>query len=198
MCTKIPQRLACRQFSAALCRGLIEAANASSSFDRSAPGFPRLYAAASLKLHRAASAFPLPCRFSAALCRGLIEATVSTCTAGAGSSPHMMRSMMTAACFRALSAEWSPCSPSVTRFGPVEPLDCTTQVLRPVAWTRTPKPARCRSRNTVSFSPTVRASTGGGPPRSQGRNDEGSHAGTSMTRRHSRERGDPSKTNALM
>ena len=62
------------RFSAALCRGLIEAAVATSS-RRLAACFPRLYAAASLKQGRGRG----PGRgrragFSAALCRGLIEA----------------------------------------------------------------------------------------------------------------------------
>ena len=87
-----------RRFSAALCRGLIEDAQASTVSAALAAGFPRLYAAASLKRdghhhgsHERASGFPrlyaaaslkivvgrarVPGRpvFSAALCRGLIE-----------------------------------------------------------------------------------------------------------------------------
>ena len=44
------QPLPRRRFSAALCRGLIEAMPASGGTPRLAMGFPRLYAAASLKL----------------------------------------------------------------------------------------------------------------------------------------------------
>ena len=90
-------------FSAALCRGLIEAGRWRSSGDIGvvAAGFPRLYAAASLKQHVISEAARRSCitvgfprlyaaaslkrvaqrhietgrqRFSAALCRGLIEA----------------------------------------------------------------------------------------------------------------------------
>ena len=43
--------LICAQFSAALCRGLIEARRPRASSDWSASRFPRLYAAASLKHH---------------------------------------------------------------------------------------------------------------------------------------------------
>ena len=74
----------------------------------------------------------------------------------------------------------SPWSPSVTRFDPVGPLDCTTQVLRPVACTRTPKPAKFRSQNAVSFSSTVSASTVRLVIRSSLRR------GTVVSRRHSR------------
>ena len=88
-----------QRFSAALCRGLIEATPADQTRPLSANGFPRLYAAASLKLrvvvageppgacgfprlYAAASLKRLNVRvlsavsawFSAALCRGLIEA----------------------------------------------------------------------------------------------------------------------------
>ena len=62
-------------FSAALCRGLIEARWSDVTAPVARPGFPRLYAAASLKhsdLRRAHRQLPV---FSAALCRGLIEAT---------------------------------------------------------------------------------------------------------------------------
>ena len=62
------------RFSAALCRGLIEAARCACS---AAPGtrcFPRLYAAASLKQVVLRDEVLLPALFSAALCRGLIEA----------------------------------------------------------------------------------------------------------------------------
>ena len=85
-------------FSAALCRGLIEAwsrpparAGRAGSFPRlyaaaslkrdrvglldvGGAGFPRLYAAASLKRAAAPGACAPPRAFSAALCRGLIEA----------------------------------------------------------------------------------------------------------------------------
>ena len=62
------------RFSAALCRGLIEATSWRGWSGRRSDGFPRLYAAASLKraLHRQSYLHFL--RFSAALCRGLIEA----------------------------------------------------------------------------------------------------------------------------
>ena len=88
-------------FSAALCRGLIEAGIANSASPMYPHRFPRLYAAASLKplargdgpcgagvgfprLYAAASLKPRSCCmtsrprtwFSAALCRGLIEAGV--------------------------------------------------------------------------------------------------------------------------
>ena len=92
------------RFSAALCRGLIEARRLHPSFPRPLHGFPRLYAAASLKqpargyrhggraggfprLYAAASLKLVPGRlhdvhhrpvFSAALCRGLIEALSSS------------------------------------------------------------------------------------------------------------------------
>ena len=61
-------------FSAALCRGLIEAISGSRAASCCSVGFPRLYAAASLKLRAGARAGLYPARFSAALCRGLIEA----------------------------------------------------------------------------------------------------------------------------
>ena len=66
------------RFSAALCRGLIEAGCRTSSPPTSRSGFPRLYVAASLK-HRSAPAMSgrSPGGFSAALCRGLIEASWS-------------------------------------------------------------------------------------------------------------------------
>ena len=90
-----------RQFSAALCRGLIEAYSPSVADKVANGGFPRLYAAASLKhghrcsgyggvggfprLYAAASlkpelgryAYRFGVQFSAALCRGLIEARTS-------------------------------------------------------------------------------------------------------------------------
>ena len=62
------------RFSAALCRGLIEATAGVVASRAPARGFPRLYAAASLKHRRVRSDLVLDDRFSAALCRGLIEA----------------------------------------------------------------------------------------------------------------------------
>ena len=71
-CNTVDQ--ACVSISAALCRGLIEAGVAGVSARVCATGFPRLYAAASLKPD-AATCRVRPCsRISAALCRGLIEA----------------------------------------------------------------------------------------------------------------------------
>ena len=68
-------------FSAALCRGLIEARSAACSARPARRGFPRLYAAASLKpvdvLYSARNAWT----FSAALCRGLIEANIEPMSA---------------------------------------------------------------------------------------------------------------------
>ena len=61
-------------FSAALCRGLIEAATSTTSASARWGGFPRLYAAASLKRLARDPRHPRMERFSAALCRGLIEA----------------------------------------------------------------------------------------------------------------------------
>ena len=61
-------------FSAALCRGLIEAIPASIATSRGTGRFPRLYAAASLKRGRGDGRARARRRFSAALCRGLIEA----------------------------------------------------------------------------------------------------------------------------
>ena len=62
-------------FSAALCRGLIEAAGMRTVAEAPGAGFPRLYAAASLKLGcRAGRGIRGGAQFSAALCRGLIEA----------------------------------------------------------------------------------------------------------------------------
>ena len=61
-------------FSAALCRGLIEAAVCASAGTRAAC-FPRLYAAASLKQYGAPVWVWETDEFSAALCRGLIEAS---------------------------------------------------------------------------------------------------------------------------
>ena len=62
------------RFSAALCRGLIEASSAEQAAANRDARFPRLYAAASLKLFRARYSRIRVAWFSAALCRGLIEA----------------------------------------------------------------------------------------------------------------------------
>ena len=62
------------EFSAALCRGLIEAEAGYPRACPPAPGFPRLYVAASLKPQQGQRVSDLPIWFSAALCRGLIEA----------------------------------------------------------------------------------------------------------------------------
>ena len=62
-------------FSAALCRGLIEASGNGTIRRGSTSGFPRLYVAASLKRIRAAAGGDPATTFSAALCRGLIEAS---------------------------------------------------------------------------------------------------------------------------
>ena len=61
-------------FSAALCRGLIEAYLIGRVLGGELGGFPRLYAAASLKLFPSGEKYAGEFRFSAALCRGLIEA----------------------------------------------------------------------------------------------------------------------------
>ena len=61
-------------FSAALCRGLIEARLKSSQCQALSARFPRLYAAASLKRPSMRSGAIIGGAFSAALCRGLIEA----------------------------------------------------------------------------------------------------------------------------
>ena len=61
-------------FSAAICRGLIEAPRVCRTTSSRCDGFPRLYAAASLKLATRACARARSGRFPAALCRGLIEA----------------------------------------------------------------------------------------------------------------------------
>ena len=90
-----------RAFSAALCRGLIEARRLDISASTSAASFPRLYAAASLKLHliglRDRSAY----QFSAALCRGLIEAPEvrQCCSTG--------RRFSAALCRGLIEASWS-------------------------------------------------------------------------------------------
>ena len=62
-------------FSAALCRGLIEAVSDQQLAVGGHLGFPRLYAAASLKRSAARRAGRRRGGFSAALCRGLIEAS---------------------------------------------------------------------------------------------------------------------------
>ena len=63
------------EFSAALCRGLIEATLFARYLLSSAGGFPRLYAAASLKQRIRGEGRHDMKKFSAALCRGLIEAS---------------------------------------------------------------------------------------------------------------------------
>ena len=82
-----------RRFSAALCRGLIEAMRPLLVSFKRPMGFPRLYAAASLKRAHRGALFSVPCRFSAALCRGLIEARTGS-----------RRSTTTRACFPRLYA----------------------------------------------------------------------------------------------
>ena len=62
------------RFSAALCRGLIEAGSRRPSPELRPGCFPRLYAAASLKHVRRGRRIEIESAFSAALCRGLIEA----------------------------------------------------------------------------------------------------------------------------
>ena len=62
------------RFSAALCRGLIEARPITAPTPPPRSGFPRLYAAASLKRQSRRRGRHRDRRFSAALCRGLIEA----------------------------------------------------------------------------------------------------------------------------
>ena len=61
-------------YSAALCRGLIEATDLVENVKQFQWGIPRLYAAASLKLAVAGRGGEFPGSYSAALCRGLIEA----------------------------------------------------------------------------------------------------------------------------
>ena len=68
-------------FSAALCRGLIEAFARCRPESRGGASFPRLYAAASLKPYRHIYGDDWMDLFSAALCRGLIEAWPSTACA---------------------------------------------------------------------------------------------------------------------
>ena len=62
------------RYSAALCRGLIEAPDEAVDLAVELKGIPRLYAAASLKPHSGDRASGVPGEYSAALCRGLIEA----------------------------------------------------------------------------------------------------------------------------
>ena len=62
-------------YSAALCRGLIEAATCRSTRRLRGRRIPRLYAAASLKRSVASGLGTAANGYSAALCRGLIEAT---------------------------------------------------------------------------------------------------------------------------
>ena len=77
-------------FSAALCRGLIEAASVSPCGSASRARFPRLYAAASLKRAERETVEPPRPLFSAALCRGLIEAKgPSSVVASSGSFPRL-------------------------------------------------------------------------------------------------------------
>ena len=68
------RRVASLPFSAALCRGLIEAAGTAPPRARGRASFPRLYAAASLKQQCSRTPRRSHPWFSAALCRGLIEA----------------------------------------------------------------------------------------------------------------------------
>ena len=63
------------RYSAALCRGLIEARNTARCGFLRASGIPRLYAAASLKPAEGQTVPSIERTYSAALCRGLIEAT---------------------------------------------------------------------------------------------------------------------------
>ena len=63
-------------FSAALCRGLIEAFSGATPMTPTYRSFPRLYAAASLKRRERLAGPALRGGFSAALCRGLIEALI--------------------------------------------------------------------------------------------------------------------------
>ena len=64
-----------RKYSAALCRGLIEASRRRAATGRIRRCIPRLYAAASLKPPRVVGAHRVrETVYSAALCRGLIEA----------------------------------------------------------------------------------------------------------------------------
>ena len=65
-------------FSAALCRGLIEAYRTALDLSCRTTRFPRLYAAASLKRPPVDATYRGARGFSAALCRGLIEATIRT------------------------------------------------------------------------------------------------------------------------
>ena len=67
------------RFSAALCRGLIEATACGRPSRSAGRRFPRLYVAASLKRLLGAGRVRGPAQFSAALCRGLIEATGAPC-----------------------------------------------------------------------------------------------------------------------
>ena len=71
-------------FSAALCRGLIEAPGNARTGTPVQAGFPRLYAAASLKLLLLIQGVAGIELFSAALCRGLIEAPATRQDAAPG------------------------------------------------------------------------------------------------------------------
>ena len=100
-------------FSAALCRGLIEAEQ---GYLVSEPGhlrFPRLYAAASLKRVPVLMAALAWLAFSAALCRGLIEAG-----SGAGApSPNKSRfpRLYAAASLKRAAGHLSPLPAAVFR-----------------------------------------------------------------------------------
>ena len=72
------------EFSAALCRGLIEADQPTSRHIAISACFPRLYAAASLKLANTRERMLAWFTFSAALCRGLIEARSGACARRSG------------------------------------------------------------------------------------------------------------------
>ena len=67
-----------REFSAALCRGFIEAASSRQKPANLWRRFPRLYAAASLKRALRATSDECFHEFSAALCRGFIEAQANS------------------------------------------------------------------------------------------------------------------------
>ena len=71
-------------YSAALCRGLIEARTDSVWRSCRATRIPRLYAAASLKLPSLLDELRCVREYSAALCRGLIEARCDSSPLGPG------------------------------------------------------------------------------------------------------------------
>ena len=97
-----------RPFSAALCRGLIEAFHCFDISLRDNPSFPRLYAAASLKQFRRAREAIERRLFSAALCRGLIEACAGRCDRRTASafSAALCRGLIEAAWPSFLSGRW--------------------------------------------------------------------------------------------